>query len=157
MSSECEIVEPTEALVDELASELCESDRKLMIQRGFKTHLEALRSVFSSGELVAIGTVDKKPVVAVGCAPTTFQNPLAKEGFIWVMMSDRARLHVREIVAYSKQIIENLLQYYDVLVSATDDSDKRAMRYDSFLGFKKSGISVEKDGKTFNYLVKYGI
>ena len=155
MSEVCEVVEPTQELIAALANNLSKNDIKDCIARGFKTPQDALKTVFDSGELLAVGCVDKRPLVAVGCAPTTFLNPMINEGFMWVMMSDEARQYPKAIVQLSKRIISNLLEYYHVLVSQVQD--ERSLRYDKFLGFRETGIEVNKDGINHKILINYGI
>ena len=150
-----ELVEPTLELVKELAGSLCLNDLKECLTRGFKTPLEALQSVFDSGELLAIGCVNGKPLMAIGVMKCHVLNPMINEGFLWLVACEEMRQYPKAVLSYSLKIVSYLLKYFDVLLSQV--SDERSLKYDKWLGFRETGKFVEQNGKKYQFLINYGI
>lgn len=153
--SNTSLVEPTLELVRELAGTLCLSDVKECISRGFKSPIEALESVFNSGEMLGIGCVDGKPVMAIGVMRCNVLNPYLNQGFLWLVANEEMRKHPRAVIAYSQKVVKFLLSYLDVLISQV--SDERSLRYNKFLGFQETGIFQGSGDKQCQYLINYGI
>ena len=150
------IVSPTKELLKELSEHLSAGDVKLCLIHSRSTPLECLYEAFDKGEVVGIGMIGEKPVMTIMVRPCVWPwgSLLCKYGFISIVASDLAREYPKAFIQHSKRITDNLLSFFDGLVACTDSTDKRAMRYDAFLGFEDSGQEIIKDGKPFKYLLK---
>lgn len=127
-----EILRATQELIDKMKGKLREADILEIQATSGKSADEALQYGLERSDFCFVLAVDGNPIAAFGVAP---MSVLGKTGIPWLLATDELPRFTRQVVMYSRPIIQMMLDRYEMLTNWSDERNTLARRWLKWCGF----------------------
>lgn len=155
MSNAFTVSEPNEALINELALNVQETDKKAFAMFGCTDVAETISKSILGHPCAFITMINGRPVslVDITDADGSFAE---RNGVLRMIASKTIHNYPVTFLRRSLELIGFVMKSYKRLYAKIDMSDETNMRYAKFLGFKDSQKRDSENGITFGLFVKEG-
>jgi hypothetical protein len=110
------------------------------------TALEALQHSVAASTVADTAHIDGQPAAIWGLVP---QGLLTPRAWLWMLGTPAVQANAKALLKMSAYFVEWAHETYPVLDALIDSRHEKALRWVSWLGFKRTGATVPMCGATF--------